>query len=80
MNDNGLAVQAVNDEPFTGLNNQIVPRNMKISTLNTKQFDPMILEKLEQLEQAKADALDQEDFDTCKHLKMIIDKIKIVGN
>ena len=43
-------------------------------------MDKAIQEKIDILEKIKKQALKTEDFDQCKLLKTIIDKLKIVGN
>jgi CMP-2-keto-3-deoxyoctulosonic acid synthetase len=57
-----------------------VPRNLKLKNLQYDSLDPKILERIETLEQLKREALEEEDFDQCKQLKQVIDKLKIVGN
>lgn len=42
-------------------------------------FDAVTLEKLNSLKQAKEKAVENEDFDTAKHLKEQIDKLKNIG-
>ena len=75
-----LATQVIHDEPFKGDGNTIVPRNLKLKNLQHNVLDPHILERIEELEAMKREALGVEDFDQCKQLKQVIDKLKIIGN
>ena len=75
-----MATKVINDEPLQGANNAIVPRNMKLKTIENRSMDKMIQEKIDILEKIKKQALKHEDYDQCKLLKTIIDKLKIVGN
>lgn len=59
---------------------QMIPRNMKIQSIRTDGFDPVLKEKVDILQQQKEEALEVEDYDQCKFLKSIIDKLMIVGN
>ena len=58
----------------------MVPRNLKIKTVDTIAFDPIIAEKIDLLQGQKKAALEVEDFDYCKQIKQFVDKLKIVGN
>ena len=40
----------------------------------------MIYDKIIQLNQQKLAAVEQEDFDSAKHFKEFIDKLKVLGN
>lgn len=75
-----FATQVLGDEPVTGYENTVVPRNLKLKTLEGKEMDKMIQDKIEILERIKTQSLKVEDFDHCKLLKGIIDKLKILGN
>jgi hypothetical protein len=43
-------------------------------------FDPQIKAKIDKYEDLKRQAVDEEDFDTAKDIKIYIDKIKVLGN
>jgi hypothetical protein len=75
-----IATKVIGDDPVVGTDNSIVPRNLKLKTVDTTKMDQFIIEKIEILEKIKRTALSQEDYDQCKLLKSIIDKLKIVGN
>lgn len=75
-----MATKVIGDTPVEGHNQTIVPRNLKIETVETNKMDRDIVEKIEMLQSYKMDALHIEDFDRCKLLKSLIDKLKIVGN
>lgn len=63
---------AVPEEPFnepTQLGVDFIPRNMKMTSVETSKFDPNIQEKINRLNQEKLQAVAEEDFDTAKHYK-----------
>ena len=74
------ATQVLSDDPLVGQNNQIVPRNLKLKTMENVVFDPIIQDRIEVLQEQKKEALKVEDFDYCKQVKQFIDKLKIIGN
>ena len=53
---------------------------MRIQSISTNDFDSVIQDKINSLQMEKQEALEVEDFDQCKYIKQIIDKLKIVGN
>ena len=55
--DGHNATQVLGDEPVKGINNQIVPRNLKLKTVSHDQLDPQILERIQELEDIKQEAL-----------------------
>ena len=64
----------------TGLDGSLIPRNMKIASVNTSQLDAHIKEKVERLNLAKMAAVEAEDFDQAKHYKVLTDKLLIMGS
>ena len=72
------------EEPQTQLNNglsgSLVPRNMRIASIDRTKLDPVIQEKVDRLNQAKLEAVEIEDFDQAKFFKHIVDKLLIIGN
>ena len=58
----------------------LIPRNMRIQSIDTSQFDPFIQDKISHLNNQKLDAVDAEDFDQAKYLKQLVDKLKVMGN
>lgn len=75
-----MATRVINDDPVTGAGNTMLPRNFKLKTVETLKMDRFIIEKIEILEKIKKTALAEEDFDQCKVLKSVIDKLKILGH
>ena len=57
----------------------LVPRNMKIASIDEETLDPTIQDKLKTLNSAKQKAVESEDFDKAKGLKEVIDKLKLAG-
>lgn len=57
----------------------LMPRNMKLSSVSEEGLDPTIQDKLRTLTSAKTKAVEQDDFDKAKNLKEVIDKLKIAG-
>jgi hypothetical protein len=53
---------------------------MKMTSVETNQFDPEIQQKIIRFNNDKLQAVDVEDFDGAKHFKTIIDKLKVLGN
>ena len=76
----GQGPGVIKTEPTADLPSQYIPRNLKMVSMEHKEFDSVILEKIEKLEKEKGEALAQEDFDQCKQIKQVIDRLKIVGN
>lgn len=62
------------------MGNDFIPRNMKVQSIDTNRFDPMIREKIQRINAQKHAAVEDEDFDQAKYYKAIIDKLKVVGN
>ena len=58
----------------------MIPRNLKMNSINEKELDPTIQDKIKTLNNAKIKAVESDDFDKAKTLKDIIDKLKIAGN
>lgn len=75
-----MATKIINDQPITGHNASVIPRNFKLNTVEIRKMDKFILDKIEILEKIKKQALNEEDYDQCKILKSVIDKLKILGN
>jgi hypothetical protein len=59
-----------------GQDPSLIPRNLKMSTINEKELDPTIQDKLKTLNNAKTKAVENDDFDKAKTLK----DVKIAGN
>jgi protein-arginine kinase activator protein McsA len=57
-----------------------VPRNLKLSGVNEDELDASIQEKIKVLNEAKARAVEEEDFDKAKYLKDAVDKLKLAGS
>jgi hypothetical protein len=53
---------------------------MKMTSVETNQFDPEIQQKIIRFNNDKLQAVAVEDFDGAKHFKTIIDKLKVLGN
>lgn len=51
----------------------------KVNAINEEMLDPMIRDKLNLLNKKKQQLVEVEDFDKAKDLKLIIDKIKVIG-
>lgn len=51
-----------------------------MSSINDKDLDPTIQDKIKTLNNAKTKAVESDDFDKAKTLKDVIDKLKIAGN
>lgn len=47
--EGGQTTQVIGDAPLTGRNNQIVPRDLKLKTVDSTMLDPMIQDKIDQL-------------------------------
>lgn len=58
----------------------LMPRNMKMTSVNEENLDPTILDKVRALNSAKTKAVEQDDFDKAKNLKEVIDKLKVAGH
>lgn len=57
----------------------MMPRNMRITSVDEEQLDPTIQDKLRTLNSAKVKAVEVDDFDKAKNLKEVIDKLKMAG-
>ena len=57
----------------------LMPRNMKMTSVNETELDPSLQDKLRALSSAKQKAVEQDDFDKAKSLKEVIDKLKVAG-
>lgn len=57
----------------------LMPRNLRIAGVNDDELDVVVQEKIKILNEAKAIAVEEEDFDKAKHLKDAIDKLKMAG-
>ena len=57
----------------------LIPRNMRMTSVNEEHLDPTIQDKLRALNTAKTKAVEQDDFDKAKNLKEVIDKLKVAG-
>jgi hypothetical protein len=53
---------------------------MKIATVSIDQLDPMIQDKIYQLQMAKQASVEAEDFDQAKFYKTICDKLLVLGS
>jgi len=51
----------------------------KVNSINENMLDPMIRDKISVLTKKKQKLVEIEDFDKAKDLKIVIDKIKILG-
>lgn len=58
----------------------LMPRNLKMTSVNEQDLDPTIQDKLKVLNNAKNKAVEQDDFDKAKTLKEVIDKLKVAGS
>lgn len=58
----------------------LMPRNMKIASINEEEFDPALQDKIRTLNTQKQKAVESEDFDKAKSLKEILDKLKLAGS
>ena len=63
-----------------GIGSELIPRNMKMQSVEMDSLDPILREKIYVYEDAKRQAVQIEDFDQAKHVKMIVDKLKVLGN
>ena len=61
-------------------NNDLIPRNMRIQSINQQNFDPVLRDRIDQLNNLKNQAVESEDYDGAKHYKGIVDKLMIMGN
>lgn len=57
----------------------MMPRNLKISSVDDSELDPTLQDKLHTLNAAKAKAVEADDFDKAKILKEVVDKLRIAG-
>lgn len=57
-----------------------MPRNLKMTSVNEKDLDPTIQDKIKVLNNAKTKAVETDDFDKAKTLKEVIDKLKVAGS
>ena len=53
---------------------------MKIQSINTQKFEPFIRDKIEKLNKQKLAAVQQEEYDEAKAIKIIVDKLLLIGN
>ena len=60
--------------------NDLIPRNMRIQSISKQKFDPILRDRIDQLNSQKLQAVEEEDFDAAKHYKGLIDKFMIMGN
>ena len=60
------------------INDDFQPRNYRVE-VDTSKFDPMLQDKLQVLNSQKLTAIENQDFDEAKAIKMQTDRVKIIG-
>ena len=53
---------------------------MKINSVEARNLDGVIQEKVDRLNQLKIEAVENEDFDQAKFYKYLIDRLLVIGN
>jgi hypothetical protein len=48
-----MATKVINDDPITGANNMVIPRNFKLKTVEKMKMDRFIIDKINILEKIK---------------------------
>jgi len=68
------------DDNQNDLSQDMIPRNMKIEYGPIDNLDPVLREKILLIEDEKRRAVEVEDYEKAKQMKMLVDKLKVLAN
>jgi len=75
-----IAVGIFGDPMNAGPTKEVDPQKAKYDRLEYEtQFDKLTVEKMKDLEEAKARAVEREDFEEAKRIKLAIDRLRHIG-